>query len=52
MKNSDESRSFDKPQLIVTDLEKRRIGDKFSDRSGIKMWEYKDELKLWMVKRN
>lgn len=51
-KNSNENRRAEEPQLTVTDLEKRRFGDKFGNRTGIKMWGFDHELNLWVVKRN
>lgn len=52
MKNSDENRCRDQPQLTVTELQKRSFGDKFGNRSGIKMWGFQDELNMWVLKRN
>ncbi|CAI9259280.1 unnamed protein product [Lactuca saligna] len=52
MKNSNKGRKINEPQLTVTDLGKRKFGDQFGDRSGIKMWGFDHELKLWVVKRN
>ena len=52
MKNSNENRKAKDPVLTVTNLKKRKFGDKYGDRSGIKMWAFDHELNLWVVKRN
>ncbi|CAI9276288.1 unnamed protein product [Lactuca saligna] len=52
MKNSNENRKAKDPVLTVTDLKKRKFGDEYGDRSGMRMWGYEPESKLWAVKRN
>ncbi|CAI9264321.1 unnamed protein product [Lactuca saligna] len=52
MKNSNENRRAKDPVLIVTDLKKRKFGDEFGDRSGIRMWAFDPETNMWVVKRN
>lgn len=52
LKSSNENRKADEPHLTVTDLKRRKFGDEYGDRIGIKMWCYDPELKLWVVKRN
>ena len=38
--------------LTVTDLKKRKFGDEFGDRSGVRMWAFDPESNMWAVKRN
>ncbi|KAL7597552.1 hypothetical protein Lser_V15G22580 [Lactuca serriola] len=52
MKNTNENRKAKDPALTVTDLKKRMFGDKYGDRSGIRMWAFDPETNLWVVKRN
>ncbi|CAI9259283.1 unnamed protein product [Lactuca saligna] len=52
MRNSDENRHAYQPQIIVTDLEKRRFRVKYENHSGIKMWGFHSDLNMWVVKRN
>ncbi|KAL7601850.1 hypothetical protein Lser_V15G23828 [Lactuca serriola] len=52
MKNSNENRKATDPVLTVTDLKKRKFGDEYGDRSGIRMWAFDPETNLWVVKRN
>ncbi|CAI9295065.1 unnamed protein product [Lactuca saligna] len=40
------------PVLTVTDLKKRKFGDEYGDRIGIRMWAFDPETNLWVVKRN
>ncbi|CAH1428595.1 unnamed protein product [Lactuca virosa] len=51
MKNSDKNVRGNQPQLTVTDLQKKRFGNKYGDRSGILMWGFHDKLNIWVVKR-
>ncbi|CAI9302812.1 unnamed protein product [Lactuca saligna] len=52
MKNSNENHKAKDPMLIVTDLKKRKFGDEFGDRSGIRMWAFDPESGMWVLKRN
>ena len=50
MKNTNENRKAKDPALTVTDLKKRKFGDKYGDRSSIRMWAFDPETNLWVVK--
>ncbi|CAI9278115.1 unnamed protein product [Lactuca saligna] len=51
MKNSNENRKTKDPVLTVTDLKKRKFGDEYGDRTGIRMWDFDPVTNLWVVKR-
>ena len=46
MKNSNKNHNAKDPVLTVTDLKKRKFGDEFGDRSGIKMWAFNHEVNM------
>nr|KAJ0210240.1 hypothetical protein LSAT_V11C400209620 [Lactuca sativa] len=50
MKISNGNRKAKDPVLTVTDLKKRKFGDEYGDRSGIRMWAFDPETNLWVVK--
>ncbi|CAI9288719.1 unnamed protein product [Lactuca saligna] len=51
MKNSNENCKTRDPVLTVTDLEKRKFGDEYGDRTGIRMWAFDPVTNLWVVKQ-
>ncbi|CAI9277306.1 unnamed protein product [Lactuca saligna] len=51
MKNSNENRKTKDPVLTVTDLKKRKFGDKYGDRTGIRIWAFDPVTNLSVVKR-
>ncbi|CAI9259973.1 unnamed protein product [Lactuca saligna] len=51
MKNSNENRKTKDSVLTVTDLKKRKFGDEYGDRTGIRMWAFDPVTNLWVVKR-
>ncbi|CAI9268291.1 unnamed protein product [Lactuca saligna] len=52
MKNSNENCKAKYPVLTMTDLKKRKFGDEYGDRSGIKMWAFDPKSNMWILKRN
>ncbi|CAI9289168.1 unnamed protein product [Lactuca saligna] len=51
MKSSNENRKTRDHVLTVTDLKKRKFGDEYGDRTGIRMWAFDPMTNLWVVKR-
>ncbi|CAI9296870.1 unnamed protein product [Lactuca saligna] len=52
MKNSNENRKAKDPVLTFTDLKKRKFGDEFGDRSGIRICDFDPKSNMWVIKRN
>ncbi|CAI9300246.1 unnamed protein product [Lactuca saligna] len=51
MKKSNENRKTKDTILTVTDLKKRKFGDEYGDKTGIRMWAFDPVTNLWVVKR-
>lgn len=49
-KSSDQNAPGDQPKDTVTDLEKKRFGHRYGDRSGFLSWGFNDRPNMWIVK--
>ena len=52
MKNSNENCKAKDTVLTMMDLKKRKFGDEYRDRSGIRMWAFDPESNMCVVKKN
>lgn len=50
-RSSDQNAPGDQPKITVTNLEERRFGHIYGDRSGIISWGYQDSLNMWLMRR-
>ncbi|CAI9279086.1 unnamed protein product [Lactuca saligna] len=50
MKHSDQNAPGDHPEMFLREIGKK-VTDKYGDRSGILMWGYDADKKMWIVKR-
>lgn len=46
----DQSAPGDQPKITLTNLEEKRFGHTYDDRSGIVSWGFYDRLNMWIVK--
>ncbi|KAL7595519.1 hypothetical protein Lser_V15G29441 [Lactuca serriola] len=51
-KNSDKNIRGDRPQLSVTELDRKRFKTKYGDRTRIKVWGFSAEKNIWVIKRS
>ena len=51
MKNSDQNAPGDHLQMFIKEVGKRKFVDRHDDRSGIRMWGFEVDKKMWVVKR-